>query len=234
MLALFKALKFSSRNTCVYCWLGLKITFGKVLPQTIRVLFSSRKYLLSARPIPKPNTPKPSTFEFVIPFRAVPIALGKIEHLRIYNKLLVNLFAVRCTWRCARLVFGVCFQSVSPDKINELSVKFNEITKTIKQTSVSNSQLKIQELYSEYATIKENSLDRSRVKFAHLFNTWTTQNINMDTMQESFAIYTDEEYYEMFCIRDKSISKYKQLNEQKQMIIDISNDLDKFMKEQLS
>lgn len=120
--------------------------------------------------------------------------------------------------------------------MNALAVKLNEMTKTIKQMPVSNEnpQIKIQKLRSKYATIKENSLNRSRARFTQFFNTWTDQNIDMNTMQKSFSIYTDEEYYEMYRIRDEFNTECKKLNEQKQMIIDISNNLNKFMKEQLS
>lgn len=169
-------------------------------------------------------------FVWDIKIRAVPIAFGKIKRLKNYNALFACALMIRGACICT---YGYFMSPIINDKMNAFKATIDERIKTHKQKQAlsENSLDKIQELYSRYATIKENGLNRTRARFAQFFNTWTNQYIDMDTMQKSFEIYTDEEYYEMYRIRDECKAECEKLHEQEQMLIVLSKDLDNFMKE---
>lgn len=186
-------------NICVYCYVRLKITFG--------VLFGCYDNLLSAQPIPKPNTPNSNTFEFAIPFCAVSIMKNKTRHLE--NAILRSIwfFVYRHVFACINILYRSCFRPGYYSKKMPLYIK------------ISNGTFK-----------KFNEFKASRTKFNPFSNIWFIQNVCMGILLKSFTTYTDDDYYEMFRIRDECKIKYERMIVQHQKITDIINKYDNYMK----
>lgn len=221
----------SSRNTLVYFYVELKIMFGIVLPRTIQTLFSSQGYFLTAKPEPKPNTPRFETFEYSIPFYAVSTISKKIKGLANSNVQLMKSLLYKYVWAGICIYYRAWFQSNHYfEKIPLLVAKTDEITEKIWKIKVliCETNVKIQDLNQQRVQMNGK---RSNT-FAKLLNTWTVQNIEIDLMQKSLMAHTEEEYYEMFRIKNEYEIEYEKLLSLHQMIKDLCKDFDDFVKTQ--